>query len=56
MPVKVTDSTQVYEPTERWTYRDAGELYDVAAWSKGYFTVGENGHLWVHPTAARIST
>ena len=50
MPVKVTDSTQVYEPTERWTYRDASELYDVAAWSKGYFSVGENGHLWVHPT------
>jgi arginine decarboxylase len=29
---------------------DAGELYDVASWGKGYFSVGSNGHLWVHPT------
>ncbi len=40
----------VWEPTERWTTADAGELYDVASWGKGYFSVGENGHLWVHPT------
>jgi arginine decarboxylase len=40
----------VWEPTERWTTTDAGELYDVAAWGKGYFSIGENGHVWVHPT------
>jgi arginine decarboxylase len=40
----------VYEPTERWTVTDASELYDVASWGKGYFSVGANGHLWVHPT------
>jgi arginine decarboxylase len=40
----------VWEPTERWTIADAGELYDVASWGKGYFSVGANGHLWVHPT------
>ena len=40
----------VWEPTERWTTADAGELYDVASWGKGYFSVGANGHLWVHPT------
>ena len=40
----------VWEPTERWTTVDAGELYDVASWGKGYFSVGANGHLWVHPT------
>jgi arginine decarboxylase len=39
-----------WEPTERWTTADAGELYDVAAWGKGYFSVGANGHLWVHPS------
>jgi arginine decarboxylase len=39
----------VYEPTERWTVTDASELYDVASWGKGYFSVGPNGHLWVHP-------
>ena len=39
-----------WEPVERWTTADAGELYDVASWGKGYFSVGSNGHLWVHPT------
>ncbi|HLJ48019.1 MAG TPA: biosynthetic arginine decarboxylase [Bryobacteraceae bacterium] len=40
----------VWEPTERWTTADAAELYDVASWGKGYFSVGTNGHVWVHPT------
>lgn len=47
---KLADSTQMYDPAERWTVTDAAELYDVAAWSKGYLSVGDNGHLWVHPT------
>ncbi len=46
MPV----TTQVREPADRWTTTDAAELYDVASWGKGYFSVGENGHLFVHPT------
>ena len=41
--------TAVWEPTERWTTTDAAELYDVASWGKGYFSVGDNGHLLVHP-------
>jgi arginine decarboxylase len=40
----------VREPADRWTTTDAAELYDVASWGKGYFSVGENGHLFVHPT------
>jgi len=39
----------VMEPTERWTPQDASELYDVASWGKGYFSVDGNGHLCVHP-------
>jgi arginine decarboxylase len=46
--LKLTEAA-VWEPTERWTVTDAGELYDVASWGKGYFSVGANGHLWVHP-------
>ena len=38
-----------WEPTERWSITDASELYDVASWGKGYFSIGSNGHLWVHP-------
>ncbi len=37
------------EPAERWTVQDAGELYDVASWGKGYFSVDDNGHVRVHP-------
>ena len=47
--MKLGEAT-VFEPTERWTIADAGDLYDVASWGKGYFSVGSNGHLWVHPT------
>src|SRR5579872_5481336 len=39
----------VLEPTERWSTQDASELYDVASWGKGYFSVGANGHIRVHP-------
>jgi len=40
----------VREPADRWTTTDAAEVYDVASWGKGYFSVGENGSLLVHPT------
>ena len=33
-----------------WTAQDASELYEVARWGKGYFSVGADGHLLVHPT------
>jgi arginine decarboxylase len=48
--VKSSERETVWEPTDRWTTQDAAELYDVASWGKGYFAVGENGNLWVHPT------
>jgi len=40
----------VREPADRWTVTDAAELYDVASWGKGYFSVGPNGNVFVHPT------
>jgi arginine decarboxylase len=40
----------VREPADRWTITEAAELYDVASWGKGYFSVGANGHVLVHPT------
>ena len=33
-----------------WSSIDANELYDVTRWGKGYFSVGDNGNLFVHPT------
>jgi len=47
---KVPESTLVREPSDRWTMADSSELYDVASWGKGYFSVGQNGHLYVHPS------
>lgn len=33
-----------------WTTREAAELYGIERWGQGYFSVGPNGHVWVHPT------
>lgn len=38
------------EPSDRWTTTEASEFYDVASWGKGYFSVGTNGSLFVHPS------
>jgi len=47
--VKINETAPAREPADRWSTAEAGELYDVASWGKGYFSVGKNGHLWVHP-------
>ena len=33
---------------DRWSTQDASELFDVASWGKGYFSVSEQGHVLVH--------
>src|SRR5271154_6752056 len=45
----LSSGAPIREPADRWSTAEAGELYDVASWGKGYFSVGTNGHLWVHP-------
>src|SRR5271166_1046041 len=47
--VKLPNNAPVREPADRWTTAEAAELYDVASWGKGYFSVASNGHVWVHP-------
>ncbi len=47
--VKANETAPVREPADRWSIAEAGELYDVASWGKGYFAVGSNGHVWVRP-------
>lgn len=32
-----------------WTATDSQDLYDVEHWSQGYFSVGDSGHVHVHP-------
>jgi arginine decarboxylase len=38
------------EAVELWSTTDASEMYEVPRWGKGYFSVGQNGNLLVHPT------
>ena len=33
-----------------WTVADAREMYEIERWGQGYFGIGENGHVTVHPT------
>jgi len=35
--------------SRRWTISDTAELYEVARWGKGYFSVNASGNLCVHP-------
>jgi arginine decarboxylase len=35
---------------EQWTVTDAAEVYEIARWGKGYFSISEAGHVQVHPT------
>ncbi len=35
---------------DAWTTVDAAELYEIARWGQGYFSIGENGHVKIHPT------
>ena len=39
-----------HEVGEAWTVVDAAEMYEIARWGKGYFRIGDNGHVTVHPT------
>jgi arginine decarboxylase len=48
--LKLSEGAGVREPADRWTVMDASELYDVQSWGKGYFSVGPNGNVLVHPT------
>jgi len=41
---------ELEQETRRWTVSDAAELYEVAAWGKGYFSVNDQGHVCIHPT------
>jgi arginine decarboxylase len=40
----------IIDPSERWTVQDSRDLYDIAAWGKGYFSIDDHGHVRVHPT------
>ena len=46
----LTKARSAHGVGEGWTTTDAEDLYEVARWGNGYFAVGENGQVKVHPT------
>jgi len=34
---------------ENWSVADSTDLYEVARWGNGYFSIANNGNLLVHP-------
>ena len=36
--------------TDAFTIADATELYEIDRWGAGYFSIGDNGNVLVHPT------
>ena len=34
---------------KQWSIAEALDWYEVASWGKGYFSIGDQGHLLVHP-------
>ncbi len=38
------------KPTDGWTHEHSASLYDIERWGQGYFSVGPQGHVKVHPT------
>src|SRR5215207_1193961 len=45
-----TPGTPSTSTTRTWSVHDASELYEVARWGHGYFSINAAGHVQVHPT------
>ena len=43
-------SRAAHDVGEQWSTVHASELYEIARWGKGYFSIAENGHVRIHPT------
>lgn len=42
-------SFPMIDSSRQWSNTDSNDLYEVSRWGNGFFSVGENGHLLVHP-------
>jgi arginine decarboxylase len=50
MNYPITRLRSAHDVGEAWTTADASELYEIARWGTGYFSIGDNGHVKIHPT------
>ncbi len=46
----LTRVRSAHDVGEGWTSADATELYEIARWGQGYFAIGDNGQVKIHPT------
>src|SRR6267378_4399543 len=46
----ISRQRSAHDVGESWTTADAAELYEIARWGQGYFAIGENGQVKIHPT------
>src|SRR6185369_11890191 len=46
----ISRQRSAHDVGEGWTAADATELYEIARWGKGYFSIGDNGQVKIHPT------
>lgn len=37
------------EASKQWSPSDSNDLYEVSRWGNGFFSIGDNGHIHVHP-------
>jgi arginine decarboxylase len=48
-PKSALNGQRKFNPAQPWRVEDSLELYHVAAWGKGYFSVNDSGHVVVRP-------
>jgi len=50
MSTPATHARHAIPGTSVWTTSDAADLYEINRWGKDYFSIGDDGHVRVHPT------
>jgi arginine decarboxylase len=48
-PKSAVNGTRKFNPSQPWGIEDSLDLYHVAAWGKGYFSINASGHVVVRP-------
>jgi len=48
-PRSAVNGARKFNPAQPWRIEDSLDLYHVAAWGKGYFSVNSSGHVVVRP-------
>jgi arginine decarboxylase len=48
-PKSAFNAARKFNPAQPWRIEDSLDLYNVAAWGKGYFSINASGHVVVRP-------